>query len=282
MSKPNLATQALIMAMTATLLPMVSTAQEAAEAAPKRALKLVAIGDSITQGGWSNYPEGVGTYEYSYRYPLWKNFVDAEWEVEMVGTVKQGFVKHPEYADYKGKKFDNSNEGYWGWPLMNPGKEESSIKHKIEQNLKGGKFDVAILEAGWNDLNQLKKKDEFPNEAAYNAACAEEIARRAKTVIELLQSINENAAIYYSALPATWEPQTSVNAALKKMIGELPEAKAPVVFVDMPAAWVNKPDEPNTCTYDWVHTNERGDKMLADAYFGAMKPFVEAFYKKQE
>ena len=107
MNKSNFATKAILMAMTASILPLASSAEEPA----RRALKLVAIGDSITQGGWSNYPEGVGTYEYSYRYPLWKNFVDAEWEVEMVGTVTQGFVKHPDYQDYKGKNSTTATRG---------------------------------------------------------------------------------------------------------------------------------------------------------------------------
>ena len=279
MSKPNFSHKAIIMAMASSILPVFSPAQDAAEPAAKRAFKLVAIGDSITQGGWSNHPEGVGTYEYSYRYPLWKNFVDAEWDVEMVGTVTQGFVKHPDYQDYKGKKFDNRNEGYWGWPILNPGNEETSILRKIELNLKDREFDAAILEAGWNDLGQIKKED-YADDDALHAARVEEITRRVMLAIELLRSINENAAIYFSALPAKWEPQTSINAAVKQKIGELPEGKAPVVFVDLPGDWVNNPELPDTCTYDWVHTNERGDKILGDAYFNAMKPFVEAFYNK--
>ncbi|MCL1888398.1 MAG: GDSL-type esterase/lipase family protein [Kiritimatiellaeota bacterium] len=260
----------LILAMTSSIASSVSTAQDAA----KPTLKLAVIGDSITQGGGP----GEGEMELSFRYPLWKNFVDAEMDVEMVGTVTQGFVRQPDYPDYKGKVFDRRCEGYWGWPLTNPGNEETSLNHKIKENLTGKHFDMAILEGGWNDLGQPGfKKENFADDAAHQKACVEGVVERVFTTLETLHAINPKAVVYYPMLPASWEPQTSINAAVKQKINERPADAPPVVFVDIPG-WVNKPDEPDTCTLDWVHTNERGDKIFADALFAAMKERLEKFY----
>ena len=262
--------------MTSSIALTASAVLADAEPAAKRALKLTIIGDSITQGGGAHTPDKYnGVYEQSYRYPLWKNFVDAEWDVEMVGTVTAGFVNQPVYPDYKGKVFDRRNEGYWGWPLVNPNHTDD-LDRKVQQNLKDKEFDMAILQGGGNDIGHFKKED-YADEAAFNAACAEAISDRVLKVVGTLRAINPAAPVFCVAQVATWEPQASITAATRKKIEALPADTPPVVFVELPG-WVNNPDAPDTCTYDWIHTNARGDKMIADALFAAMKEHLEKFY----
>jgi hypothetical protein len=39
---------------------------------------------------------------------------------------------------------------------------------------------------------------------------------------------------------------------------------------------VSKPDNPGTCTVDWVHPNPIGDEKVATAFFGVIKPLMKA------
>ncbi|MBE3123778.1 MAG: hypothetical protein IMZ65_03155, partial [Planctomycetes bacterium] len=77
---------------------------------PPAPVRIVCIGDSITQGrkGAEGDPKNAPTY--SYRYPLWKKLLDAGVNVDFVGTQKTGFEGSPAYAPYRGKEFDNEHE----------------------------------------------------------------------------------------------------------------------------------------------------------------------------
>lgn len=78
---------------------------------------IVFVGDSITQGGGENSTSKDKSV--SYRYSLWKNFVDNGIAFKPQGSVTQFYdqssASQTQTPDYRGKTFVNNNEGHYGW-----------------------------------------------------------------------------------------------------------------------------------------------------------------------
>lgn len=78
---------------------------------------IVFVGDSITQGGGEN--SAYADKSVSYRYSLWKNFVDNGIAFKPQGSVTQFYdesaANSMQTPDYRGQIFDNRNEGHYGW-----------------------------------------------------------------------------------------------------------------------------------------------------------------------
>lgn len=213
--------------------------------------KIVCIGDSITQGRKGGGEKSPPTY--SWRYPLWKLFVDNDIKADFVGSLKVGFNGDPNWADYKDKKFDRDHEGHWGWTTEHIAKELPGWIEKYTP-------DVALILLGSNDKAKVKGM--------------ETTIKSYTSIVETLRKKNPNVLILIGPPFQEWEPFPDMHKALDKLAGELNTEKSPVVVVDLSKGWVSKPDAKNTCTVDWVHPNERGDKMLAEKWFEALKPFL--------
>jgi hypothetical protein len=86
-----------------------------ANAAP---LRIVAIGDSITQGrGDHANSSAKRTPTYGWRYAFWKKCIDAGIDCQMAGSMSTGFESTPDYPDYQGKKFANCHEARAAIPI---------------------------------------------------------------------------------------------------------------------------------------------------------------------
>ncbi len=84
-------------------LQIFSTSAVAKNACLGKQLKIVAIGDSITQGG--NYPD-----EYSYRLPLSIMLKEAGYDIDFIGTQHTGLNESFKWP----AGFDNDHEGFYG------------------------------------------------------------------------------------------------------------------------------------------------------------------------
>ncbi|MCW8129437.1 MAG: hypothetical protein KIS92_03555 [Planctomycetota bacterium] len=214
-------------------------------------LKVVCIGDSITQGR-----KGVGKHvpTLSYRYPLWKKFVDANVAVQYVGAQKTGFEGSPEYPDHNGKKFVNDNEGYWGWTT-------EGVSGKLKETSKTWKADLAIVMLGTNDKD--KEKSLEPTLKAMAEIVATLRANNPKMIVVIGQPFQE------------WKPFPELSKAYAELAAKLNTAESPVLTVATSTGWVSKPDLDGTCTVDWVHPNAVGDEKLASAFFELLKPVLK-------
>jgi lysophospholipase L1-like esterase len=94
-------------------------------------LKILAIGDSITQGG--NQPS-----EFTYRLPLSLMLKNAGYDIEFIGTQHFGFDKAFKWPD----GFDNKHEGYYGKPA-------TYVDEKLKINLPSiAAPDIAFIHLG--------------------------------------------------------------------------------------------------------------------------------------
>jgi len=111
-----------------------------AQSAHGQAVKIMPLGDSLTSGH---------RHYVSYRYDLWFDLIDAGFDVDFVGTLKNtadgpNLDWYPEYLT----TFDRDHQGQWGYQtdeLVSIARS-SSIKYQP---------DIVLLLAGVNDIWNL-------------------------------------------------------------------------------------------------------------------------------
>ena len=228
----------------------------------RQPIRIVCIGDSITQGRRGDEVKGGKVkMVYSYRYPLWKMFVDADIPVDFVGSMKEAFDHDlfkgdPDWADYKGKTFPRACEGHWGWTTQ-------GVADKLPGWIKDYTPDIALTLLGTNDMKEKEKSSLEPTLAAHRSLVAILRAKNPKVVILIGEPYEE------------WQPYPRLCTALAALAKELSTPESPVVAVEHAKGWVSKPDLPDTCTVDWEHPNQKGDMMLAKDWFEALQPFLK-------
>jgi lysophospholipase L1-like esterase len=116
------------------LLALIAPVAAAADPAP---VKIMPLGDSITQGN---------TAQDSYRRPLWHKLVDAGYRVDFVGSEKTNFTGHAAHAD-----FDEDNEGHYGWTI-------GGVLEKLDGWLGQNNPDIVLLHLGTNGKESTADK----------------------------------------------------------------------------------------------------------------------------
>ena len=85
---------------------------DCAHAAPLQFGRILPLGDSITQ---AYFPRGADG-GYSWRYPLWKQMVDAQDSFTMIGSLTNNWGGNTAYPIYKTTNvFDRRHEGHFAW-----------------------------------------------------------------------------------------------------------------------------------------------------------------------
>ena len=129
-------------------------------------LKIVCIGNSITQG--KNLKKPDSTFEYSYRPWLWEKLTLEGFNVDMVGYNPFFFLETEgnltmNFKNKTGKPFDRDCEAYYGitssaflkgseftgWV----GKPLPPFKERINDPVRGYTPDVALIHMGTNDAD---------------------------------------------------------------------------------------------------------------------------------
>ena len=232
-----------------------------AEDAAKDLGSVMLLGDSITQAA-------VGTQ--GFRFPLWKHLVEGGYEFDFVGSQLHNFNKDDtndikavsDYPEYKGHAFDADNEGHWGWKTTDilgqtaPTRTPGTGTGKLADWLAAYTPDTVILLLGVNDI-RIK-----------NGLSVESTKANMQTIVEAIIADNPNVSIYLvSVLP------TDAEFAEPEKIEELNTAYLDIVkqdpsihFVDVRSAF-----DPKQHTYDGVHPNPEGEKVLADEIYGALR-----------
>jgi len=225
-----------------------------------RMLKVLCIGDSITQGKVEN----DSITELGYRFWLWEKLDSARINVDMVGGNPIWFHENrtkrvvPPVSHYTGHTFDTDHEAYYGIQtkeFLLGGFTHDSIKYEpFRDRLQ--KFDapnIAFIHIGTND--------------SHNDSL--QTINYLKQIIEELHSRNPRIIVFLAKLNTPWV--RFVNHSVEPVIAEF-KAKYPkmrIVPVDMASGWVNCPEAPGTMTLDWTHPNTLGQKVMADKWFKA-------------
>ncbi len=214
-------------------------------------VRLVCIGDSITQG---NNGTADRQRTYSWRYPLWKRFVAAGQAVEMVGAMTDGFEGAPPYAPYQGVEFPNRHEGRWGWTAM-------GVRDEVRKNGPTWTADIAIILLGTNGNSEGKP--------------IAETVTAISDLVGLLRARNAHVRVVIGQPFQPWKPFPELAGAYAALATTLNTATAPVIAVPTGDGWISDPKQPDTCTIDWVHPNVTGDDRLAERFFTALKPWLQ-------
>ncbi len=228
--------------------------------------KVMVLGNSITQGN-TTYP--------GYRYKLWQMLVDANIDVELVGShdVNDGGDPAEKGTVYKGKTYTNRNEGHWGWStdeVLN-GRDG---KGRLAEWLQGYTPDMVMLHLGTNDMFRQCTAPGDPK------PCYQETIDELKEIVRQIRAKNPNVIIFMAKLIPAYDQKvgpeaanniTRLNDLIPGLVQELNTPASPVVLVDQNSGF-NATE--GVDTWDGVHPNTSGEQKMAQQWYAAMQPFV--------
>ncbi len=227
-----------------------------------RMLKVLCLGDSITQG--KVVKDSIK--ELSYRFYLWEKLDSAGYRVDMLGSnsiwfqeKRKKLVKTP-VSRYTAHLFDRDHESYYGLrtgQMVNGGFTHDSVKYApLKERLqKMAAPDCAFIHIGTNDA----KNDSLKT------------INSLKQIIEELYARNPRMTVFLAKLNTPWV--RFVNHSVEPVTAEfnVKYPKMQLVPVDIASGWVNCPEAPGSMTFDWAHPNPLGQKVMADKWFKAFQ-----------
>ena len=205
-----------------------------------RVIKIMPIGDSITQGG--RKPS-----EYSYRLPLSKILKQAHYKVDFIGS--QGALDDENFK--WPSDFDNNHEGYYGETTW-------SVRNTFIKNSKPLPApDIALIQIGTNDLGK------------WNMFAA--VFLPLKDIISKLRQKNPKVIILLSELNHNWTSSKYIRLHLKLLALFDNSSESRIILVPHYKNWDNKID-----TFDSLHPNPTGQLKMAKVWFKYIKKACEA------
>ena len=224
-------------------------------------IKILPLGDSITQGVGNDYQIAKGAD--SYRRLLYIKLKQAGYKVDFVGSMNKTFkCGNPANND-----FDPDHEGHWGWKTdeiirgMNDGCKGSS---SLSDWLKTYTPDIALIHLGTNDM--------FHKQSV--ASTLDELEQ----VIEILRADNPHVVVFLAKLiPAKGSKVNkriiALNSVLHKVIQRADKPDSRVLIVDHFSGFDTASD-----TFDGVHPNQAGELKMAQRWFEA----IDGYFKEAE
>jgi len=205
----------------------------AAEGGPPRFVRIMPIGDSITEG-----TSGDATW----RYWLQKSLEANGCVVDFVGS-RRGV----RYGQARFSDFDPDHEGHWGWTT-------AQVKAEIDRWASDAKPEIVLLHLGTNDLG----------------SDPERIAAGLGAIVTSLRLANPAVEIYLarliSAAGVPDEVMRRTNDAIARSGAEHDRPESRLIVVDQFTGF-----EPRADTYDGVHPNESGERKMARRWFEALR-----------
>lgn len=219
-----------------------------------RPIRILPLGDSITQGGRADRPE------YTYRYPLYYMLRKAGYSVEYVGSLREGLQPGAVWAPQDGVPFDPRHEGHYGW-------KTAAVRDKLSEWMRGypAPPDIVLIHLGSNDQGATD----------YDAA----IVRPLREMIGLLRGKNPHVAVFLGHLNFNGGAALKIRPLVDALAKEMSTKESPVVTVAHYKGWHENPADAETDTFDWAHPNPSGQRKMAAAWFAAMKPTLDHLKK---
>jgi len=213
-------------------------------------LRILCIGDSITQGGVPHRDE------FTYRLPLQILLHGSGFTFDFIGTRSEGLHADATWPPAAGQPFDAEHEGYYGW-------RTADVQEKIRQNLPAlPPPDVALIHLGTND----QKHGDFE----------ESVGRPLREIIALLRQHNPKVIVLLGHLNFDSGAALEIREIVEAVATETDRPGSPVRTVHHYRGWEADPTKPWTDTFDWAHPNLRGQWKMAEAWLHALRPLLEA------
>jgi len=204
-------------------------------------IRILAIGDSITQGGIR------GREEYTYRLPLQRLLHERGTVFRFLGTRERGFQRGsswPEVAE--GVPFQPNHFGFYGGRTAEVSRNLRDELPRIDPP------DVALIHLGTNDLST--DRDE------------EAILNPLRDIVAQLREKNPGVVILLAHLNFNSGPALRLRPKVEALAEELDSETSPVRTVPMYLNWNENPNHPQTDTFDWLHPNPQGQLKMAEAW----------------
>lgn len=219
-------------------------------------IRILPLGDSITQGGRRDRPE------YTYRYPLYYMLLDAGYRVDFIGSQAAGLHADAVWPARNGVAFDPDHEGHYGW-------KTAEIRDCIAEWIAAypAPPDIALIHLGSNDLD-----------AGNNYST---IVRPLMDIIETLRRANPKIVVLVGHLNDNGATPWLIRQMVEGMAWWMDTEESPVETVDHYDGWVADPDAPGAHTFDHAHPNERGQARMAEAWFAKLKPYLDRLAKER-
>lgn len=201
-------------------------------------VRIMPLGDSITQGS--------RRYD-SYRRPLWLRLQEAGYTVDFVGSSPRNHGGSPPHDD-----FDRDHEGHWGWRV-------DQVLAELEPWTRSAQPDIVLVHLGSNDLFR-------PEEPA-------EVVRELRAVVDTLRRVRPDVVVLLAEIiPAAGgeAAMRAYNEGVRALAAES-FGEAQVRAVDLFSGF-----DPERHTYDGVHPNSVGEAWMAERWFEALRPFLDA------
>jgi lysophospholipase L1-like esterase len=214
-------------------------------------IRILPLGDSITQGGKESREE------YTYRWPLFQLLVDGGYDFDFIGSMNKGLQPKATWpAEHKGKPFDMDHEGHYGWKT---GKSRDNLREWMKKY--PAPAEIALIHLGTNDQ---KATDTI-----------KAVVEPLKDMIGALREANPNVVVLVGHLNFNAGAAPRIRQEVEAMIAETTSEQSPVIAVHHYKGWVEDPKKEGTDTFDWAHPNPQGQRKMAEAWFAAMKPYLE-------
>ena len=235
-----------------------STAAE--ETKEPRSIKLMCLGDSITDGFWL-----PGGYRITLAQKLEENGLS-------------------EYVDFVGRKkigelYDNECEGYTGYAIDPAPAEDCidggrmGISKMLPNALDKCAPDVILLQIGTNDILSLYDLDNAGQRlGALVDACLEGLPEDGKLYVATIPVMDANDATYIPQEHFTVDSMDgcveSYNEQVKAVVEERASAGKNIELADVNSV-ITKDD-----LYDGVHPNEEGYKKLGEFWYTVVSDYI--------
>ena len=201
-------------------------------------IKIICIGDSITQGGNAN------DEEFTYRLPLYRLLKQKGFNVDFIGTRNHGLNG----AFHWPSDFDPDHEGFYG-------ASTDEVRRSLKADLpKLPAPDIAIIDLGSNDQGEDVEK------AVINPRT---------DIIFLLRARNPQVKILIIQIPGMFK-NFGMHFWTWRMAQELSQQESPIITIPMYLGWDTKDD-----TFEGVHPNIKGQYKMAAAIFSELEPLIQ-------
>jgi lysophospholipase L1-like esterase len=221
------------------------------------AVRILAIGDSNTQGG------DFG--QASYRYPLYEQLSADGFRVDMVGSrdfVNGQWPGNPDPANYPNyfTTFDRDHEAYWGW-------DTGSVLPRVRPAAEAGNPDFVLLMLGSNDVGRGGQAAIPGAIVNLEAMVADLRAVRPDVTILMAQVLPFGPNNGYTP-NAGWVDD--FNAEVAALAGRLSTPQSRVVVVDQYTGF----DVAQHMSQDGLHPNRDGERLVATTWYNALRPLL--------
>ena len=202
-------------------------------------VKIICIGDSITQGG------NVNEQEYTFRLPLYRLLRQKGINVDFIGTRSHGLNENFHWPD----DFDPDHEGFYG-------ASTDEVRQQLSKDLpKLPAPDIAIIDLGSNDQGKEIGKA---------------VIAPLTDIVSQLRARNPDVKILIIQIPGVFK-NFSMHFLVWRMALELSQPRSPLITIPLYIGWDTYGD-----TFEGAHPNIRGQDKIAAALISEMEPLLKS------